>query len=281
MASKAPARVLTELTPLVFHAPALVKPKTGTSDPELVLMCGWMDASLRTVAKYAAGYGKVFPSSQVLVVRSTSTQFLKRHSEQVADLRKATDFLREEGLLGSAGRKRLLVHTFSNGGVSQLLSIASDSRRYSVGPLDPAAFIFDSCPGCSGLRIMLTAFTARFQSRWARLALYPLVTVAYMFSVLKGYAPLLWLGKPKPQPIENLRRLLQDPSLLAPSPRTYIYSREDQLIPWQAVEKHADDARSLGINVRLERFVGSSHVAHERADSERYWQLVKEAWRPS
>lgn len=50
------------------------------------------------------------------------------------------------------------------------------------------------------------------------------------------------------------------------------------MIPYHEVEKHAEKAREVGLNVRMERFEDSKHVAHARADPERYWGAVRRLW---
>ncbi|KAH7040071.1 uncharacterized protein B0I36DRAFT_343870 [Microdochium trichocladiopsis] len=81
--------------------------------------------------------------------------------------------------------------------------------------------------------------------------------------------------------------------------RTYIYSKEDDLIDYRDCEKHAADAVTgsgggvgtrgkknshhpgggrVKIPCRLEMFHGSGHVAHMRHDPDRYWRVVGETW---
>jgi len=61
--------------------------------------------------------------------------------------------------------------------------------------------------------------------------------------------------------------------------RTYIYSEADALVDWRDVESHAAAAVENGFrDVRLEKFEGSMHVAHARADEGRYWRVVRETW---
>ena len=63
--------------------------------------------------------------------------------------------------------------------------------------------------------------------------------------------------------------------------RCYIYSDEDQTIRAKDVERHADEARATGWNVRMEKFHGSGHVQHLKLDPERYWDVVSDFWRSS
>ena len=61
-------------------------------------------------------------------------------------------------------------------------------------------------------------------------------------------------------------------------PRLYLYSQVDEMVPWMEVEAHAEGARKAWLDVRMERFRGSAHVAHARTDLERYWGMVKKVW---
>ena len=50
------------------------------------------------------------------------------------------------------------------------------------------------------------------------------------------------------------------------------------MVLWTEVEEHAEEARKAGLDVRMERFGGSPHVAHARTDPVRYWGVVKKVW---
>lgn len=77
--------------------------------------------------------------------------------------------------------------------------------------------------------------------------------------------------------IEAGRKDLSDVSLVGGAPpRCYIYSDGDELVDWRHVEAHAEEAGRMGLVVRREKFEGSSHVAHMRADPDRYWGITKE-----
>lgn len=70
------------------------------------------------------------------------------------------------------------------------------------------------------------------------------------------------------------------PWLLTHAPRLYIYSVKDELVPYQAIERHAKEVKEVGsvVNVKLVRFDDTPHVAHARAHPERYWAEVKTIW---
>lgn len=70
---------------------------------------------------------------------------------------------------------------------------------------------------------------------------------------------------------------------LVASPRLYMFSPTDLLIPSAFVERHAKDAEAKGIDVTMEKFEGTSHVAHTRGEgnSARYWGAISDLWKSS
>jgi hypothetical protein len=82
-----------------------------------------------------------------------------------------------------------------------------------------------------------------------------------------------------------VRDRMVDPDFLKSEVRrTYIFSKTDDMVKWQDVVDHADEARAkaaeLGteLEVRTEEFAGSGHVSHARVDGDRYWGIVRETW---
>ena len=64
----------------------------------------------------------------------------------------------------------------------------------------------------------------------------------------------------------------------AATPRMYLYSTADVVIPFRAVEGHAADARRAGFPVRMVNFETSAHVSHARDYPEKYWSAVHTFW---
>ncbi|KAG8212943.1 hypothetical protein J3R82DRAFT_11304 [Butyriboletus roseoflavus] len=58
----------------------------------------------------------------------------------------------------------------------------------------------------------------------------------------------------------------------------YVFSKKDELVPWQEVQKHADAAKKSGLNARCEVYEESAHVAHMRYDLERCWTSILGLW---
>ncbi|KAK1750166.1 hypothetical protein QBC47DRAFT_394718 [Echria macrotheca] len=60
--------------------------------------------------------------------------------------------------------------------------------------------------------------------------------------------------------------------------RLYLYSREDDIIHWEDIEKHAARAVEVGYGVDAHVFEGTPHVGHMRAHPDRYWAGIKTNW---
>ncbi|KAJ3062154.1 hypothetical protein HK102_008860, partial [Quaeritorhiza haematococci] len=81
------------------------------------------------------------------------------------------------------------------------------------------------------------------------------------------------LGREGAGPILPARRELQDPKVWG-CPRLYLYSKADDLIDWEGVQRHARETREAGVEVREKCWETSAHVQHLRAHPEEYKALV-------
>lgn len=139
-----------------------------------------------------------------------------------------------------------------------------------------SAIIFDSCPGIGSLEKSKRAFTGLIRNPIVRKIGNFLITLRFIYSRI-----MRWLFAKK-DIAQLLRAGLHNPRLLPwtgeHTPRLYIYSRKDDLIPYTEVESHAQEAEAAGFDVRQERFEDTAHVAHARADPARYWGAVERIW---
>ncbi|KDE08962.1 hypothetical protein MVLG_00686 [Microbotryum lychnidis-dioicae p1A1 Lamole] len=292
------SKQLTRLTNSIYFAEP-VRPATRKSSyeaPHIVLMFGWMDAQMKHLSKYVEGYHRVYPSSTILLVRSSQTSFYSRAETQRRALSPAVEFLRAR--LGDSGSavpaagpsSGLLVHTFSNGGClnlkminemmlrSSLSRISQDdphgraeySENSEVNGIPARAIIFDSCPGNGGLKTMVSAFTAPLNN-WLFKA-PAMVLVALVFGMIRIFNALRF----KPSILEQVGTYVATQIPLVP--RLYLYSATDMLIPAQDVEANAQWARQQGAKVTMLRFEGTEHVSHARRGPEKYWGAVKKLW---
>lgn len=140
-----------------------------------------------------------------------------------------------------------------------------------------SALIFDSCPGVGNLKTIKLAFRAVIKNPIIR---FIALTFLYTMHFIRLGLSLL-LGK-RVMIMENLQIELWNPRVLPwmglHTPRLYLFSRKDKLIPWQDVTRHADTAKERGMDVHCELFEESEHVAHIRVEPERYWSSVQMVW---
>ena len=153
--------------------------------------------------------------------------------------------------------------------------MADRSAPYASAP-PPSAVILDSCPGEGGLEVTRRAFANAVRNPILRRLISAFITFFYIYIVLAYQI----FGKKSR--ILKMRTTLNKYVLLLwfskRTPRLYLYSQADEMVPWTEVEAHAEEARKAGLDVRMERFEGSPHVAHARTDPERYWGAVKKVW---
>ncbi|KAI0059223.1 hypothetical protein BV25DRAFT_1829265 [Artomyces pyxidatus] len=254
------------------------------NDPTLILLCGWMGALMPHLLKYSQGYSALYPyATQVLVRCPRSSFFLSQNSmrallEPVLDVLRDFDYLDTNSARSSIPR-RILIHLFSNGGAFTLTRLSemltSPTARSSREAL-PCAVVFDSAPGINGLVRTVKAFTGHVANPLLRyLAAFTLGSLHILTKVIQFVFRTEDI-------VVALRRKLNSPNIVpwanADTPRLYIYSTGDELVPFTAVEKHASDGRALGFNVEMEKFGKNPHVTHMRSNPERYWDAIRRVW---
>ena len=245
-----------------------------------------------------------FPAATLLLVRSRQSHFYRLRSSQLASLQPLASLIRTRAPAALPGpTSPVLVHTFSNGGCFGLKTLnelfehggkGETQRLLGEGRGLPArAVVFDSCPGDTDLRITVRAFTAPLRSLWIKVPASALVAIFYAFAKLANLCVFLLLAplyraeeinhsiRRKPSTLHLMGTYLN--SNLPPAPRLYLYSSEDLLIPAPHVEAHAATAKSIGVDVRLEKFQGTQHVSHVRGpgNEQRYWAAVRSLWERS
>lgn len=90
---------------------------------------------------------------------------------------------------------------------------------------------------------------------------------------------LLWWLLGQERVLSWARRAINDHGYEAKGARRlYMYSKEDAVVGWEEVERHAAEARAGGWAAKTELFGGSPHGGHARRSPGRYWTAVRRAW---
>ncbi|KAF8903733.1 hypothetical protein CPB84DRAFT_726369 [Gymnopilus junonius] len=274
---------------------------SAVAQPSIVLIFGWMGAKLPHVLKYSNTYSEIYPESTQVIVRSEPSYFWSSKKARITSIEPVVETLEALGCLppaqSSSASKVLrradvqplfsnpapsiLVHTFSNGGAWQLATLSEllSSRTYPhTTKLSPGALILDSCPGDGGVEGTINAFSGLIHNPILRHLVTFIIRLLYFY----GYLRRKILPSRSGTVFDRMKTRVNTPQLLPwftkDTPRLYFYSTKDDIIPIHEVETHVEKARERGLNVRVERFEDSKHVAHARADPERYWSAVRKLW---
>ncbi|CAA7262223.1 unnamed protein product [Cyclocybe aegerita] len=255
---------------------------SSVGSPGLVLLFTWMNAQTVHIRKYSDTLRGLFPTSTIVVTTVSKDVYWAGDSTKEGLLTPLMTILRHEKENGNLA-KGVLVYLMSNGGGFQLSAL---QKMLIKSPLNashqpPVALLMDSTPGNYGLESAINGNTPN--NPFLRLFAIPVVALLYGINHF-----LRWVAG-KPPIFTDLRTVVMDPQVLPLSsvsaraeakaaPRLYIYSNEDQITLARHVERHANEARALGFDVRAEKFENSPHVAHARTDPERYWAAVYDLW---
>ncbi|KAI5831849.1 hypothetical protein K523DRAFT_268943 [Schizophyllum commune Tattone D] len=249
-----------------------------TSDPDLIILCGWMGAKLSHLHKYSHVYHEWYPNATILLIQSEPAFFFKPNSWNEQMLIPAAEVI-ESFATADATPPRILAHSFSNGGSSQLCTLGSLLRSRSRSPTSAAAsaLIVDSAPATGTLGTAIRAFAGLIPNPIVRFAVSAVVASFWSFNhyFLFPVFGVLPVG-------EKLKADLCRPDVLPwmgkGSERLYVHSKTDELVGWEEVREHVERVREKGIKVREVLLERAPHVALARANPELYWGAVKELW---
>src|SRR5271156_4368583 len=259
---------LTRLSSTVYLLQGTTSPKPDA--PSAILLFAWMGAPVRHMSKFVDYYTQtVFPGSPIILVLCTTKFFLTSQREQRKSLGPAiTAYLSLH-----ANPDRVLVHTFSNGGIASLRTFTQVLPAGEV--FNPKVLIVDSAPGVTEMKSGLAAMTADIRSPfWKFIAS---IFFRFFFWYYKFKA---WVLR-QDYVLEGLRKWLLDEEkgIGKETKRLYIYSNNDALTSKEAVETHLADVKTKGLDSRSVNFGETKHVGHMRANPDLYWEEVMKVWK--
>ncbi|KAI5891114.1 uncharacterized protein SCHCODRAFT_02678745 [Schizophyllum commune H4-8] len=235
-------------------------------------------ASLYYVAGYSHVYHEWYPNATILLIQSEPAFFFKPNSWNEQMLIPAAEVI-ESFANADATPPRILAHSFSNGGSSQLCTLGTLLRSRNRSPTSAAAsaLIVDSAPATGTLRTAIRAFAGLIPNPVIRFAVSAVVATFWSFNhyFLFPVFGVLPVG-------EKLKADLLRPDVLpwmsSESARLYVHSKTDELVGWEEVQEHVGKLKEAGIKVREVLLERAPHVALARANPELYWGAVKDIW---
>jgi hypothetical protein len=224
-------------------------PSANTSnEPSLIVLCSWMSAAPKHVAKYTQNYHRLYPKAEILWIESTLSGVWLG-----SDLTAAVEYLGSHMGKEQSDIDRnlhpVLLHMFSNGGARNATYLAT-SLYEKLRSVPFHAVILDSCPGLGDVTAAANAMTFSLPSQWLIRTIGWYLLYAWMWTYVSlvitfGYEGIMpWI-----------RRLLNDTDLFSTSsPRLYLYSHGDVLVAASDVHDHVEGAKQAGYKVREEVF---------------------------
>ncbi|KAK5994131.1 hypothetical protein PT974_07571 [Cladobotryum mycophilum] len=260
-------------------------PNEANDGPSLIVMCTWMvGATPRRLQKYIAGYRALWPHAAILLVTPRQLDFTLLPSSMLhANMVPARDVIHrhiDRQAAGQAYKPSILLHIFSNGGLFMAVNLALSLQVRHEGrpPLDLGPHIrgimLDCAPGLTEFwRTYNAAVVGLPKSLPAQVVgrtFYAVVTGL----LVNGHRTGILRGS-----IDTMRQKVNDPGLFGSARRLYLYSEADQVIGWEDIEAHMEEARSKrGFTVESVKFTDSPHCALVLHDPTRYWNAIERFW---
>ncbi|KAK3320425.1 hypothetical protein B0T19DRAFT_429601 [Cercophora scortea] len=290
-----PLSIMTALSPSVSiyqpttaAATTTTTTTTTTTSPKLIILATWMGARDAHIAKYLLPYTSLYPTSAILLLRSSLRDFLFPRSG-TSTLAAAVPYIQTIFPPSSSSQTstttttttttnpELHIHVFSNGGsltLHTLTTLLLHSPSSSSFKFPSHTLVFDSAPSQYSYARSLIAVAAPLTPT-QRLVFAPLVHLLCTYLMLLNLAAGDGFAKVAAAHNDTAGRAGSEVR------RTYVYSEEDALVDFRDVEQHAEEARGRGLRVKLVKVVGTAHVAHARGEEggRRYWEVVKACWR--
>ncbi|KAK6439373.1 hypothetical protein LTR95_004420 [Oleoguttula sp. CCFEE 5521] len=248
----------------------LPSPASPQDPVSLIVLCSWMSAPRRPIAKYITPYRTLHPSAEILVIETSAQDAIVTSlAARRRILQPAVDVIAKHA--SKPGEpSRTILHAFSNGGgacaalLATMLSFADRPRAWKVT-------ILDSCPSTFQYSTFITAVSLSFPR--AGVLGYLSLAAVHLLACITVININVFGG----DLIEGVRATWNEATVFAKEiPRLYLYSDADELVGWQDVEKHAEDAKAKGYErVEMKKFEGSRHCAHAMTFGKEYWSLVK------
>ena len=265
---------MEKLGPLVsvYRPPETPGSRSADKEPRLIIIGSWTDARDAHIAKYIVKYQSLYPTAQILLLKSTMAEIV-RPSRISPAMKPAIPVVRALSSSAQSSSPEVMIHIFSNGGSGSIANLYQQFAT-AAGPAErfpQHVTIFDSSPGVFSIPHAVT-FVNVSLSPIQRIIAAP---VLYIWAI--GWTILMALGV-LPNSLRDWGMAHNNKDNTTETRRVYIYSPSDVIIDDKGIEAHAAHAKARGFCVRLEKYEGSAHVAHTRKDEKRYWEIVRRTW---
>ena len=252
-----------------LHQPASPSP-SGTQP--ILLLSLWLAAPRKLIDRYTAQYITLFPHTTILLL---SYEIYDLFYFDPRTLRPAVDLLLN---WSTDPDVRMAAAIYSNGGAYSLMQVVEMYHKDKGEPLPFHTILLDSSPGNAEMSVRLQGLIPSLPPFIRKNPPLGLLATGFFWGAIvfaKTYNTVVGAQDHVPW----IREGLVDSELFETGGwRHYVYSKEDRMVPWDAVESHVKEAEARGWRTTTELFHGSGHCAHAMVDKERYWGIVEKAF---
>ena len=244
-----------------IETPSTTTPSSNTTPPppDFVVLSLWPHATPSQIASYVEGYEDLYPTTKVLLLRSS----WKSTSPDLDEVTNALTACLEEKVSSSSSHP-VLLHLFGQTGALNACSLLRAYRARTTTTLDVRAIVSDTCPALSASDLYSTLLDSPIQFLTILLSLF--LTFATAAVSLFAYDTMT----------HRIRADLTNPGLLPPSVRKcFVFPAQEMMFSWCEMEGRN------GLHERREWSVKRTGVdARGRwsGEKERYWLGVEGVW---
>ncbi|KAG9307837.1 hypothetical protein G9A89_023402 [Geosiphon pyriformis] len=280
--------IIEQIAPnLPLYIERCQNPTPALGPINVVIMFGWTNCTLRHVSKVAS-YWRKKGNFHILYWISTGYPYVYFPLTATRAAAGFIPFLKEFGLITSnisddqetiissnpsiKQQPKLIAHALSNGGTIGMAGLVAACRNSNL-PLQFSAVILDSAPGHSGVLNFHKLFTSvqtnpmkKFFTmvlvRFLVLLITPFLILYYYFTRTKSFLPFCE------------HALFQEEATNCP--RLFVFSKTDDLVPYQEVEKYVKRSLNEGYVTKRVSFEKSDHVRHWATHTQQYEEEISE-----